>query len=111
MYAWNGLLLLLREEHNARIHGIAALLAISGGIILKVSLLEWFVISGSIGFVFALELVNSSIERLCDVVSPEKQPQIKKVKDMAAAAVLVSAALALLAGGVIFLPKLLRAIG
>ncbi len=104
-WAWNGLRLLFREEHNARIHGIAACLAILAGIVFKISRIEWCLILSVIALVFAMELINSSIERLCDVVSPEKRDSIKKVKDMAAAAVLVSAAIALIVGVVIFLPK------
>jgi diacylglycerol kinase len=58
--------------------------------------------------VFICELINTSIEALADFVSPEKHPQIKKVKDLSAAAVFVSALSALIIGVILFLPKIIH---
>ncbi|MNY66215.1 Undecaprenol kinase [compost metagenome] len=58
------------------------------------------------GLVFVCELFNTALEALADFASPGKHPQIKKVKDLAAAAVLLSAISALITGIIIFLPKL-----
>lgn len=106
-YAFAGLKTLFVEEHNARIHVVAALLAVILGFVLKISPYEWLALVIGMGFVFACELFNTSLEALADFASPGKHPQIKKVKDLAAAAVLISAISALITGIIIFLPKLI----
>ena len=62
----------------------------------------------TIGFVFAMELINSAIENLADVISPDKDDRIKRIKDLAAAAVLFSAFISVVVGLIIFLPKILN---
>jgi len=105
-YAFNGLKVMFREEHNSRIHLIAAFCAIVLGWFLEISTLEWVAISLVIGAVFAAELFNSAIENLADYLAPEKHDKIKKVKDLAAAAVLVFAVVAVVVACLIFLPKI-----
>lgn len=105
-YAFDGLKRLIREEHNARIHVVAALVAIFLGLLLKISFSEWIPIALVIGAVFIAELFNSAIENLADFVSPQKHETIKKVKDMAAAAVLVCAITAVAVACLVFLPKI-----
>lgn len=75
-------------------------------ILFKISIFEWAVLFIVIGFVFALETINSSIEKLSDFVSPVKHDQIKAVKDLAAAGVLISAITAFIVGLLIFIPKI-----
>lgn len=106
VYAFNGFKVMLREEHNSRIHLVAAILAIAMGIILKINWPEWVFLSIVIGAVFTAELFNSAIEQLCDHLSPEQNVRIKKIKDLSAAAVLVSAIVALVTGCLIFLPRI-----
>ena len=106
-YAFNGLKVLFKEEHNSRIHLVAAFFAILLGWWLKLTLLEWVAISLVIGAVFAAELFNSAIENLADHLAPARHEKIKKVKDLAAAAVLVCAIAAVAVGCLVFLPKLL----
>ena len=105
-YAFNGLKLFFVNDHNGRVHLFAAIIAISLSFYLKISNSEWIAIITVIAAVFVAEIINSSIEKLADVVSPEIHPKIKIVKDLAAAAVLVAAFLALAVGGIVFLPKL-----
>ncbi|RNL56461.1 diacylglycerol kinase [Pedobacter jejuensis] len=105
-YAFNGLKHFFVVEHNARIHLVAAAFAIGLSFYLNISSLEWIAILAVIVVVFVAEIFNSCMEKLSDVVSPEVNPQIKIVKDMAAAAVLMAAILALAVGAIIFLPKL-----
>ena len=107
-HAFNGLMLLLQSEHNARIHTIAALTAIAAGIILKINLTEWCLIIFVIGLVFVTELINTSIENIADVADPEFNEKIKKAKDYSAAAVLISAVISVIVGGLIFIPRLLQ---
>lgn len=107
-YAFNGLRILFREEHNSRIHLFATVCVIVAGVLLKLSILEWVAIAFAVGLVFSGEILNSSIEDLADVVCPERDDRIKKVKDMAAAAVLVNAIAAATIGLLVFLPKIIR---
>ncbi|MFF5382273.1 diacylglycerol kinase family protein [Pedobacter suwonensis] len=106
-YAFQGLKLFIVNDHNGRIHLFAAVIAIGLSFYLKLSALEWISILGVISAVIVAEILNAAIEKLADVVSPGFHPKIKIVKDLAAAAVLVAACLALAVGGIIFIPKLL----
>ncbi|WP_316761467.1 diacylglycerol kinase family protein [Pedobacter aquatilis] len=105
-HAFNGLKLFFTNEHNGWVHLLAAVLAIALSLYLNLSVLEWIAIISAIAIVFAAEIFNSAIEKLADVVTSEINPQIKIVKDLAAAGVLVTAILAVLIGAIIFLPKL-----
>ncbi len=100
-YAFNGLYLMLRNEHNAWIHCLAAIVAITGGWFLEISKVEWLFVLGAIFLVFALEMINTAIEHLCDAVTLEDNPHIKIAKDVAAGAVLVGAIFALVVAGFI----------
>jgi diacylglycerol kinase len=106
-FALDGIKSLLKYEHNSRIHFIAAILAIILGFVFRLNFSEWSLLTVVIGIVFITELFNSSLESLADRIDPEWNEQIKKAKDYAAAAVLVSAVIAIIAGGLIFIPKLL----
>ena len=107
-YAFSGLKLLLKIEHNSRIHLFVTICVVIAGFIFGISLVEWALIVFAIGLVFSMEIINSSIEKLADFVSPDKHETIKIVKDMAAAAVLVSAIAAAIIGLIIFIPKILE---
>lgn len=106
-YAFEGLKVLFIEEHNSRIHLFATVLVIIAGVLLKLSVLEWAAVSFAIGLVFTGEIFNTAIEDLSDVVCPEHDERIKKVKDMAAAAVLVNAITAAAIGLLVFVPKII----
>jgi len=105
-YAFHGLKLFFILDHNGRVHLFAAIVAIALSFYLKLSALEWIAILGVISAVMVAEILNSAIEKLADMVSPDFHPKIKIVKDLAAAAVLVAAFLALAVGAIIFIPKL-----
>lgn len=107
LYAFNGLKILFRTEHNSWIHSVFAILAIILGFIFNLSILEWCVILFAIGFVFVAEILNTSIEYITDFISPNFHEQAKKIKDLAAASVLISSLISLAAGVLIFLPKLI----
>lgn len=107
-FAFNGLCSLLKNEHNSRIHLLAAIIAIAMGIILKINNIEWSLLVIVIGVVFLSELLNSSLESLADVIEPEWNEQIRKAKDYTAAVVLISAIISVIVGGLIFIPKILN---
>lgn len=105
-YAAKGLAALFRYEHNARIHLVAALLAIVAGLWLRISPLEWCMVVGCIVSVLSAEAFNSAVEALADKVSSEFSPLIGRAKDLGAAAVLLLAFGAVIIGLIIFLPKI-----
>lgn len=107
-HATRGLVTLVRDQHNARIHICAALLAIISGWVLRISITEWLVVVLLIGWVLCMEAFNSALEYLCDLISRDEHPLIAKAKDVAAAAVLLSALTAAAAAALIFIPKLLE---
>jgi diacylglycerol kinase (ATP) len=107
-YAFAGLRQFFQSQHNAIIHALATVLAVIMSILLKLSSAEWIFIIMAIAMVWTAELFNTAIEALCDMIMLEKHPKIKFIKDVAAAAVLVSALSALLTGLIIFLPKLIK---
>lgn len=106
LYALNGLRILFLEEHNSRIHIAIVIVVVTAGFLLKISNTEWLVICILIALVFSLEIINSAIENICDYISPQWNEVIKKVKDLAAAAVFVSSVISVICGAIIFLPKL-----
>ncbi len=105
-YAFHGIWLVFKEEHNARIHLLAAIMAILLGWGLDISSGEWLAILIVIAMVISLEMMNSAIENLADFVSTDKHELLKKAKDLSAGAVLWSAIIALIVGGIVFLPKI-----
>ncbi|HEY3370652.1 MAG TPA: diacylglycerol kinase family protein [Prolixibacteraceae bacterium] len=107
-YAWNGLKILFGEEHNSRIHLVAAVVVLIAGYFFQLSALEWMAIVFAIGWVFTLEILNSAIENIADFVSPAMDDHIKKIKDLSAAAVLVGALTAVVIGLIVFVPKILN---
>ena len=106
-YAFNGIWLLLRNESNALLHCIICICAVAAGLVLKISAMEWIAVVIVCGCVFAAEALNTAFETLSDVVSPEYNEAIKKVKDLSAAGVLFMAIAAAITGVIIFLPKLI----
>jgi len=107
-HAFSGISSLLKNEHNSRIHLPAAIIAVAAGIILKISLPEWCLLVVCIGLVFISELLNTSIETIGDAIDAEWNEKIRKAKDYSAAAVLISAIISVIAGGLIFIPRLLN---
>ncbi len=105
-YAFNGLKILFTEEHNSRIHVLITIIVIVMGITLNISVTEWLIILVLIALVFCLEIMNSSIENLCNFISPKQDESIKKIKDLSAAAVLTAAIISLICGLTIFIPKI-----
>lgn len=103
-YAWNGIKLLVCREPNARIHCFAAICVVLAGCFFHINREEWVAVMLAIGGVFAAEAINSSIETLADLVSPEYNEAVKHTKDLAAGAVLLIAIAAAITGCIIFIP-------
>lgn len=95
---------MFRTQLNSRIQLVIALVAIALGFYFQISAWEWMVLIIMIALVFAAELFNSSLEKITDIMRPEQSMLAGKAKDMAAAAVLLTATAAFIAGLIIFLP-------
>lgn len=107
-FALNGIYLFFRRERNGQIQGVLAVLAVATGFFFGLTRTEWLALLLCIGLVISLEMLNSAIERICNMYTTEFHPAIKIIKDVAAAAVLWSALVALVVGLVIFIPHFLR---
>lgn len=107
VYAFRGILYLLRTQHNAWIHLGFTLIAILLGICFSITQFEWIAILLCIGIVFAAETFNTSIELLCDARFTEYDKRAEIIKDTAAGAVLIVSVAAAIVGGIIFLPKVI----
>ncbi|PIP57282.1 diacylglycerol kinase [Candidatus Woesebacteria bacterium CG07_land_8_20_14_0_80_44_9] len=105
-FAFTGIKEAFKTEKNMKVHFLLAILATSSALFLNFSALEWVILAITIGFVFAMEFINTSLEQIVDIVSPQIQEKAQVAKDVAAAGVLVSAVVAILVGSFLFLPKI-----
>ncbi|WP_300812767.1 diacylglycerol kinase family protein [uncultured Bacteroides sp.] len=107
-YAWKGIRCCVGREQNLSFHLIVTVCVVAAGFVLGITPGEWTAIVICIGVVIAAELFNTAIERLVDLVSPQRHPLAGQVKDIAAGAVLVCALAAIVVGLIIFVPYLTR---
>lgn len=103
-YAFRGIITLIKEQQNAWIHLSITVLVIVAGIVLNIPAQQWIAVIVAIVMVWLAEALNTAIEIVCDLVSPDYHPLVKKAKDIAAGAVLVAAMGAAIIGVIIFLP-------
>ena len=105
-WAFEGLTCVIRSERNARIHLAVGLVVMCLGMWLRPSLIEWVLLLNAIALVFASEMVNTIVELAVDLVTQERTPQAKRIKDIAAGAVLIAAVAAAIEGSAILGPPL-----
>ena len=105
--AFSGLKAVFQSEQNFRIHLVISVLALVCSFIFGITPTEWAIVLVLIGFVLCAEILNTAIEYLCDMISPKFHPEIKKIKDAGAAAVLFAAIIAVIVGCIIFIPYLI----
>lgn len=106
-YAFSGIITGLKTERNMMIHYSALGLVVVFGITLKLSVTEWCICLILCALVISLELVNTAVEAVVDLVTKEQRRRAKLAKDTAAGAVLIAAITAAVIGGIIFVPKIL----
>ncbi|WP_078432374.1 diacylglycerol kinase family protein [Metabacillus halosaccharovorans] len=97
-YAWNGIVSTFKSERNFQIHVAISIIMFITGMVLRFSIIEWMIVLFLIGGMLALELINTAIERVVDMITSEKHPLAKAAKDAAAGAVLVYAILSFIIG-------------
>ncbi len=103
-YAFRGLIKVLREEQNLRVQSFVALIAVFIGVFYHLVLWEWCIILIMIMIVFLMEIVNSAVERVTDVLKPRINTYVKEIKDIMAAAVMLASFFAVIVGLIIFIP-------
>ena len=108
IYACNGIKTCFVSERNFRVHVVAAFIVLACSVVLQISTAEWMAVIFCIGFVITMEMLNTAIEKLCDVDHPEMHPGIKMIKDISAGAVLIAALVSTITGLVIFLPRIMN---
>lgn len=104
-YAFEGIFTGIRKERNMKIHCLMMGCVVIAGMIFHISAIEWCICLVLFGLILSLELVNTAVEAVVDLVTEEKKPLAKIAKDTAAGAVLIAAIMAAAAGLVIFIPK------
>lgn len=106
--AFSGLRVAWKEERNFRIDFACAVLVLVLGWYVGISSLAFAFLVIAIGAVLTAEVFNTALEELCDKFQPTQDPHIKKIKDLAAAAVLITSLGALVIGILVFVPHLTR---
>lgn len=107
-YAWAGLVCFFRSETHATLHFFAAVLVLVLAWLFSVSQMEWISLILAIALVILAEMINTVVEKIADFVQPENDPGIRVIKDMAAAAVLWCAIIAVVIGVVVFSPYVIE---
>lgn len=107
-FAMKGLKSFFSTEDHPKIHAIAGILAIGLGYYLHIGSTEWIAVILCIALVIGFEAINSALEQLTDIASPDYLESAGKVKDIAAGAVLVVSIAAGIVGLIIFAPKILE---
>jgi diacylglycerol kinase len=106
-YAIKGIVYTFKTQPNFKFHSAATVVVIIAGLYCNLSSFEWLWILTAIGMVLIVELLNTAIETLVDLVSPNFNIKAGIVKDAAAGAVLITAILAAIIGLFVFIPKFL----
>lgn len=104
-FAIEGIITFFKTQHNAWIHALAAVAVVALAFAFDVSVSEWCLLIVAIALVIITEMLNTAVEFLTDLVSPNHHPLAKKVKDVAAGAVLFAALAAVVIGVIVFAPK------
>ncbi len=102
LFAMQGFRTAVRQERNIKVMLGGAVFAVMAGVVCKLDLVSWAIIVVCIGSVISSELVNTSIEAVVDLVSPEFHPLAGKAKDIAAAAELVLSITAAIVGVLVY---------
>ena len=110
VYAGRGIKYCFKEEVNFRVHVLASTIVIAAGCFFSISSTEWLFVIACCTLVMAMEMLNTAIEKMCNLISTKFYPAIKFIKDVSAGGVLVCAIGSAITGTVIFLPKIINLI-
>lgn len=105
-YSARGIFIGLREDRHFKVHYIALLMVLLAAAYFQIDRLEWVAVILVAALVIGFELLNTALEKLCDLVEPNENAEIGKIKDMAAGAVLVAVVASVVTGLMVFLPRI-----
>lgn len=108
LVAINGITKVFKEESSFRYQFVFLVIAIILGFVLKISPIQWILIIFAAIIVLVLEVMNTAIENVIDLVSPEYNKKAGMIKDISAGAVLIAASGSVIIGMIIFIPKILN---
>lgn len=106
-FSIEGLLYAYKNEKSLWMHGFCTIVAVSLGLIFKISLGEWSMIMISLGVILAIELLNTAIEAVVDMVTLEIHPLAKIAKDCGSAATFIAVLIGIIIGCFVFIPKII----
>lgn len=106
-YAFAGFVHVWQDHPNIRVHIISGIVAVVLAYLLKISYLEYLFVLITIFFVIICEMMNTTIEEMTDLITKEHRKEAKIAKDVAAAAVLMSAVFSIIVGIIIFVPRII----
>ena len=107
-YAFRGLKKTYREEQNIRVQVIVGILVLLFAFFVGLNRIEFSIIIFLVILVMLMELANSAVERIADVLKPRINTYIKEIKDIMAAAVLLASIMSVIVGLIIFWPYLIK---
>jgi undecaprenol kinase/diacylglycerol kinase (ATP) len=108
LFALQGMKQFFSHDRNGQIQIVIGTTAITLGFTVSLTSFQWLLVLFCIGLVISLEMINSAIERFCDLVTTDFHSGIKIIKDVAAGAVLVASITSLIIGLIIFIPALVQ---
>ena len=108
LFALQGIRQFFSRDRNGKIQLVIGIIAIILGFTVSLTSYQWLLVLVCIGMVISLVMINSAIERYCDLVTTDFHPGIKIIKDVAAGAVLVASIMSLIIGLIIFIPALVQ---
>ena len=108
LFALHGMKQFFARDRNGQIQMVIGITAIILGFTVSLTSFQWLLVLFCIGLVISLEMINSAIERFCDLVTTDFHPGIRIIKDVAAGAVLVASITSLIIGLIIFIPALVQ---
>lgn len=106
VYAWDGVRYVVRTQRNMRVHLTLGALAVALGAYLRITPVEWALVFVAIALVLVFEMMNTVVESIVDLASPQYHPLAKVAKDVAAGAVLLNAVLSVIIALFVFIPHL-----
>lgn len=110
VYAFKGLVILIRTEDSIKVHFFVTVIAIIMGFFFNINPTEWILQLLAIGLVIVTESLNTAIEKIADYINPNFHLKIGEIKDIAAGAVIFAALIAVIIGVIIYIPKIMMLI-
>lgn len=106
--AQRGIFYFFRNERNGQIQLLASLLLLVAGFYFHLNKPEWIAVVLNIGLIICLEMCNSALEKICDLITPDYHPVIRVIKDVSAGAVLWASIIGIITGIIVFGPKIYK---